>query len=479
MGIRIADREYRGVREIEQRMEELAAEYPGLGNRGSREHLRRTASKAVEEYELLGRQLATDREEQRWLERQARDPRGHEHTEERSLERILDGGATEHVRRAHQLGLRAVEHHERSGALSPATADRLDELIRRNDPRGIGSRYITAVADPAYMTAFSKILRDPVQGHLRFSREEVDAVRAVTAVEEERGFYERGQSLTGAQGGFAVPFELDPTILLTSAGVVNPIRRISRVIPIAVDEWRGVSSAGVSAAYEAEATEVAESTATLVQPTLSTEKGHVFVPFTIEIGQDWTGLAEELRVLMADAKDTLEAGKFATGTGTNEPFGVLVGTTNTVNASSGQTFTRANGFALSEALPPRYKPNAAFVADERIWNRIRQFESAAGAPAAEWREGAGPEGSIGTYLGKPAYEGSEFPDTPATGNKFLLLGDFSRYVVIERIGTTVELIPHLFGANRRPTGQRGLYCFFRNSAKVVDANAFRALIGVA
>ena len=66
-----------------------------------------------------------------------------------------------------------------------------------------------------------------------------------------------------------------------------------------------------------------------------------------------------------------------------------------------------------------------------------------------------------------------------TGTKFLLPGDFSRYVIVDRIGLQVELIPHIFGTNHRPTGQRGLYMCFRNGAKLIDANATRALIGIA
>jgi HK97 family phage major capsid protein len=466
----IRGREYRGLDEVRQRMRELEAEYPSIYNPGTRNQLRRTAHRAVEEFEMLDRHFEDLKREQRSLERSARDP---SHFESEGPPEL--GTRSPDRDRA----LRMIEQKAKAGRLPAVEAEGLEELVRSRDPRGIGARYLTAVGEPSYFEAFGKYVLDPQGALLRMTREEHAALQRVNEVERERAYFERGQSLTGSAGGFAVPFELDPSILLTSAGVENPLRRISRVIPISVDEWRGVASAGVTAAYEAELTEVAESTATLVQPTISSEKGHVFVPFSIEIGQDWSTLAAELAILMADAKDTLEAGKFATGTGTNEPFGVLVGTTNTVNAAAGQTFTRANGFSLSEALPPRYKENASFVADERIVNRIRQFETTSGSPLPEWREGAGPEGSVGLYMGKPLYQASEFPDTPATGNKFLLYGDFSRYVIIERIGTTIEVIPHLFGTNRRPTGQRGMYCYFRNSAKVVDANAFRALIGVA
>jgi predicted phage gp36 major capsid-like protein len=41
---------------------------------------------------------------------------------------------------------------------------------------------------------------------------------------------------------------------------------------------------------------------------------------------------------------------------------------------------------------------------------------------------------------------------------------------------TVELVPHLFATgNNRPSGQRGLYCYWRVGAGCVDTGAFGML----
>jgi HK97 family phage major capsid protein len=362
--------------------------------------------------------------------------------------------------------LRTIDGH--SDRLRAEAADRLDELVRYHDPRGTEARYLRAVGDESYNRAFGKILQHGSQANLHMTREEQLALQRVNEVVAERAL-----SLTGSAGGFAVPFELDPTIILTSAGVVNPIRELARVIPVSVDEWRGVSSAGVTASYAAEATETTDNSPTLAQPTISTEKAQAFIPFSIEVGMDWAGMREELARLLADAKDTLEAQKFVNGTGTNEPFGLLVGVTNTVNAAGGaDAFTAANVYALAQALPARYRPRASFIADLAIINRIAQFETTNGARLF-------PSIDEGRLLQKTLLEASELPDNATTGNKFLIVGDFSGYVIVDRIGLQVELIPHLFGASRRPTGERGMYSFWRNGAKVVDAGAFRALIGTA
>lgn len=57
----------------------------------------------------------------------------------------------------------------------------------------------------------------------------------------------------------------------------------------------------------------------------------------------------------------------------------------------------------------------------------------------------------------------------------LLYGDFTNFVIVDRVGTTMELVPHLFGANQRPTGQRGALLWFRTGSDVVIPNAFRLL----
>ena len=64
----------------------------------------------------------------------------------------------------------------------------------------------------------------------------------------------------------------------------------------------------------------------------------------------------------------------------------------------------------------------------------------------------------------------------ATADNFLLAyGDWKQFVIVDRIGTTLELVPHLFGDNSRPTGERGALLWFRTGSDVVVDNAFRIL----
>ncbi|WP_051997293.1 phage major capsid family protein [Gordonia paraffinivorans] len=60
-------------------------------------------------------------------------------------------------------------------------------------------------------------------------------------------------------------------------------------------------------------------------------------------------------------------------------------------------------------------------------------------------------------------------------NRVVVYGDWSQYVIADRIGTTVEIVPHLVGGNGRPTGQRGLWVWGRVGADSVNDSAFRVL----
>jgi len=46
---------------------------------------------------------------------------------------------------------------------------------------------------------------------------------------------------------------------------------------------------------------------------------------------------------------------------------------------------------------------------------------------------------------------------------------------VDRIGLSAEIIPHLFGASRRPTGERDFFAYYRCGAKTIVPEALRYL----
>lgn len=291
-------------------------------------------------------------------------------------------------------------------------------------------------------------------------------------MEERQSIVRAAQALgTDANGGYAVPFQLDPTVILTNSGVTNPIRQLARVERIVGKQWQGVTSAGTTVSRGAEAAEAPDSGFTLAQPTVSTNRVQGFVPFSIEIELAWGALRSEITRALVDAKAT-EEDSFITGDGTGvNPQGLLTGATTTVTAAGTAAFAAADVYSLHTALPPRWEANASFLAHKGIYNLVRQFDTAGGAQM--WaRIGDGRPGDLMNY---PAYASSAMASTLTTANKIMVLGDFSNFLIVDRIGMTVELVPHLLGASGRPTGQRGVYAVWMNNSKVLVPSAFRVL----
>ncbi len=333
------------------------------------------------------------------------------------------------------------------------------ETIRDKD--GAFAAHILATGHPAYRTAWSKLMS---QTHPVLTGEEHAAL-------------ERAMSLTDGAGGYMIPYTLDPTIILTNAGIIEPIRQISRVEQIVTDVWHGITSAGVTASWDAEGAEVSDDTPTLVSPSITPAKASAFVPFSIEAGMDIANLAPAVSELFADAKARLEGAAFATGTGSAQPKGVEYAvaavTTSRVAATTDNSFGLVDVYKTFDAVPARHIANASWIGNGAIYNLIRQMDTNGGA--ALWARLA--EGMPARLLDKPAYECSTMDGAIATGNDdILVLGDFRKYLIVDRIGLSVEFIPHLFGTtNARPTGQRGWYAYWRVGADCLDTAAFRVL----
>jgi HK97 family phage major capsid protein len=401
-------------------------------------------------------------------------------TETRDVPRFRGAGYGEvppRVAEERDQALRMLDDYGADGVLSAAAGDRLDEVLRAKDPVGGTARYLNAVGDPAYASAFGKMLADPSTGHLRFDPAEVEAVRTVSHVQAE--MRAMGEA-TGAAGNFLLPIQIDPSIILTSAGVLNPVRELGSVETTGAYVWKGVSSAGVTAAYAAEATEASDNSPTLAQPVITPQRGQCFVPFSRELSQDWAAVQSELVRLVTDAKNVVDATMFLTGTGTNQPFGILGGdatysltTTQRIQTNTIATYAVGDPWLLKAGIPARWLNLTTFAAAPGTWDTTYRFV-AQGSTTEPRQFSDGDRG--GDFLGRPKIEWSTMATGSTTGTKLIIGGDFhTAYKIVDRIGMEAEIVPHLFGAAGRPTGQRGLYAFWRTGAAVVAQNALRYL----
>jgi HK97 family phage major capsid protein len=85
---------------------------------------------------------------------------------------------------------------------------------------------------------------------------------------------------------------------------------------------------------------------------------------------------------------------------------------------------------------------------------------------------------LSRLAGRPYYITDYAPAfTGTTGTVNLaVVGDFQHYVIVQRAGMSVELVPHLVDVtSNRPTGQRGWYAWARNGVDSVNDAAFTLL----
>lgn len=364
---------------------------------------------------------------------------------------------------AEEFRARALSAIEKMPGAKDSVREAATKLVEDWDnPKASLSRLVIAASSPAYLRAFTKYLKH-------------GGTAANYMTEDEKHAVSRAMSLTDAEGGFLIPFQLDPSVIITSDGSMNEIRQIARRVVATGDVWNGVSAGATSWSWDAEASEASDDASTFAQPSITIHKGVGFVPISIEALADEQNVTAEVGRLLAFGKDTLEATAFATGSGTGQPFGIVTALQGGASASAGaDTFAVADVYATKSNVAARYRANGSWLANDSIYDLVRQFDTTGGADL--WTQLAFDRPA--NLLGKPAYE-AEGMDGVINGgaeNYVLIFGDFSHYVIADRIGMTVELVPHLFAtANNRPSGQRGLYAYYRVGADSVNDAAFDLL----
>jgi HK97 family phage major capsid protein len=276
-------------------------------------------------------------------------------------------------------------------------------------------------------------------------------------------------------GGYLVPFELDPAIRLVGPGSVDPMRRVARVVTTAANEKRFVTTAGVTASWDAELAEVSDDTPVLLNPAITCHKAAGFVPVSIELFED-SDIAQQVAALFADAKANLESTAFTLGTGAGQPRGVITA----VSAVPGSVInTGTNALAVADvyaaqgALPARWRARARFMANLTTINAYRGLIKGSGMTES-FVDDAGSQPRMAGWVVEEnsAMDGAL---TATAADYVLLAGDFQEYVVVDRIGSQVEVIPHLFSPTNasRPIGARGFYMHWRTGGDVLTADAFR------
>jgi HK97 family phage major capsid protein/HK97 family phage prohead protease len=325
------------------------------------------------------------------------------------------------------------------------------------------ARRILITGSPIYKRAFNKL----VVGKPLTPEETRAAALAVTG--------------TTTTGGYMVPYVFDPTIIPIGAWTsVNPFRAACRVEQIVGgNQWTAVTATNVAAIYETEALAATEAGPTIGQPKMTAQRASAFVSVSYEAMQDRPDLPSELARLIQEGKDTLEENKFAVGTGaTVYPFGMFyTGAFANLDTITNNVTAIGDTYATEAALPLRYRLNAAWFMSRATLRKWQAFETVYGElfnglyyANVGTALGNSLVGNTGIkLLGYPVYEVPSAPhaagDFTSNGVIHTVFGDPKTYIIVDRVGMNIEVIPNLFDGAGKPTGQRGVFAMWRNTAR--------------
>lgn len=338
-----------------------------------------------------------------------------------------------------------------------------ERVLKRHAGDTQWAAQILARSHPDYLTAFSKL----VTGRAAYLTD--DEKRAAMAVG------------TNTAGGHLVPTHLDPTLILTNSGTSNNIRQISRVVTLTdgSNTWRGVSTAGVTASWDAELTEVSDDTPAFGPVSIPLHSAKSLVQASIEAFEDINGLASDVVMLLQDARDRLEGAAHAVGSGSGQPTGIFTALDANTNVEIISTTAATIGLvdihSVYRQVPVRWRGRGTWLMNPLYSLAIKSLGTALSAsyttdltqPVAD------------KLLNRPLVESDDAPTTQTTtaNDNEIVFGDFSNFLIVDKPGSAaIEFIPHMFNtSNNLPDGRRAWYMHWRNGSDSVNDLAFRLL----
>lgn len=372
---------------------------------------------------------------------------------------------------------RCEERTEHPVPIDPAARERIGVAIERADGGDEACEWSIIASDPNYATAFTSLLRDPATAHRSWSEAEVTAYRRAREFAQRSSMQE-----TSTHGSELVPLMIDPMIRLVNVGSRNDIRSVATIYSTSTAVWNGVTSTGSDAEWVAELAETTNASPTFTAPQITAYKADCYVEASLEMLQDTT-LTNQLGLLFSDARLRLEDSAFSSGSGSGQPTGIITTlaatTASRVSAVTNASFGALDCFALAQQLPSRYQANASWLANPNMSLEIRKFALSSGnVSSAFWQDlgGGTPANLLGYPLNFATGMVSTLSTATASSDYALTIGDWTNYIITDRVGSFMQTTPVVVGSNRRPIGATGFVMWWRVGAKLINADAARVLV---
>lgn len=157
---------------------------------------------------------------------------------------------------------------------------------------------------------------------------------------------------------------------------------------------------------------------------------------------------------------------FTTGTGTTQPRGVVTASSVGKVAAATTTFTFAEVLDLKHSVDPAYRRNARFMLSDSTLAAMKKLSIGSADARPLWQ----PSFVVGEpdRIDGDLYSiNQDVADSGTAGNKFLLYGDFSKYIIRQVLGFQISVQRELHIRRH----QVGILGFARFDGNLIDAGA--------
>ncbi|AOE63784.1 phage major capsid protein [Pseudomonas corrugata] len=284
-----------------------------------------------------------------------------------------------------------------------------------------------------------------------------------------------------ADGGYAVPEEMDRTIIELLRDT-SPMRQVCNQITVGSPDYKRLVALGGAGSGWVGETDPRPETGTPTLGQISAFMGEIYSnPQATQTSLDdmFFNAEQWLNSEVAREFSEKEGNAFLLGNGTNKPKGLLAypllttaddvrafGSLQKIISGSAGAFTGDTMIDLIHSLKAGYRANGKFMMGNLTVAYVRKLKDSDGNYL--WRPGL-EAGQPSSLLGYGITENEDMPDIAADANA-IAFGDFKRaYTIVDRIGTRVLRDPY----TNKP--YVGFYTTKRVGGMLVDSQAVKVL----
>lgn len=286
----------------------------------------------------------------------------------------------------------------------------------------------------------------------------------------KRGGETRAQSVgTPSAGGYLVPQGF-VNKLERAMKDFNGVRKVAEIIRTDNGQalpWPTVNDTTNSGTLLSENAAVAEVPVTFGQTSFAAYKftsGLVLVSAELD-ADSAIDMTETVGSLIGERLGRGQATYFTTGTGVNQPGGIVTGAALGVTAASMTAIAADELFSLYHSVDPAYRddPSCGWMFHDNIAMTIRKLKDAQGRYLLDMD--ALRNGMPETLLGKPYTVNQAMASTVATTNKTILFGALSKMKIRDAGPIRIRKFVERYG----DYDQVGFVAFARSDSKVLNA----------